>query len=64
MTEAYPNLEILKLTTYRHNTMPNDDSASLSALSFAHLTSLSLCDFQLGDGIYLPEVNVIFKSLL
>lgn len=56
MTEAYQNLETLKLSTFRLRTSLPDDKA-LSALSFPKLTSLSLKGFDLGDGAALVEVN-------
>lgn len=59
MVEAYPNLEILKLTTSHPVTVPYDDDAVLSALCFPNLTSLTLSGFRLWDGAFLLEVNVL-----
>ena len=59
MTNAYPNLEILKLTPYYHGLV--DDSV-LSALRFPNLTSLTLSNFQLGHGTFLLRVNVAAQS--
>ena len=57
MTEAYPIMEELWLTTYRHKTIPPDHTPILSAFCFPHLTSLKLSNFQLLDGAALVPVN-------
>ena len=59
ITESYPNLEVLELTTYRNKTSPPDDRA-LSAITFSKLTKLSLRGFQLQDGAALLEVKSCF----
>ena len=59
MTEAFPILEILDLTTHRDPTIPMDHSkAILSAFRFPHLTFLSLRNFQLVDGAALLTVKL------
>ena len=58
MTEAYPILEILRLTTLRHKTIPPDHQPILSALRFPNLTFLSLSNFQLRDGSALLPVKL------
>ena len=57
ITEAYPIVEYLRLTTYRHKTIPPDHTPILTALRFPHLTSLSLSNFQLLDGAALLPVR-------
>ena len=58
MTEAFPILEILDLTTHRDPTFPPDHKAILSAFRFPHLTFLSLSNFQLLDGAALLTVKL------
>jgi len=58
MTEAYPILEILRIKTHRHITIPPDHQAILSAFRFPHLTFLSLSNFQLLDGAALIPVKL------
>lgn len=56
MTDAYPIVEDLRLTNSHLNWRP-DHTPILSALRFAHLTSLSLCNFELLDGAALLPVK-------
>ena len=62
ITEAYPNLEILELKTYRDLNSPPDDRA-LSAITFSKMTKLSLRGFPLRDGAALLEVRKLFKII-
>jgi len=68
MTDAYPNLEFLRLTTWRYEseTLPMDDNAALSAFRFPHLTFLSLQNLQLLDGSALlpvrSKVSLIYNA--
>jgi len=58
MTEAYPTLEILQVTTHRHQTIPPDHQAILPSFCFLNLTFLSLSNFQLLDGAALIPVKL------
>lgn len=64
MTDSYPNLETLQLSTIREIGVPHDDEACLSALCFPKLTSLTLNGFDLQNGAFLLSVNSYEGKLL
>ncbi len=61
MTDAYPIVEDLRLENRINRRIPPDHQAILSAFRFPHLTSLSLCNFQLLDGASLLTVKLILS---
>ena len=59
LVKAFPNIQVLCLKSQRLDCSTLSDSESLSAIHFPRLTLLSLEEFNLHDGSFLPLVITI-----